>query len=54
MKWIYIDDGDTLYNTYKCSCCGTYITVDAERICDIGFIIDDFKYCLNCGDKRDD
>jgi hypothetical protein len=45
----------TLYTTHTSAVvAGTYITVDAERICDIGFIIDDFKYCLNCGDKRDD
>ena len=48
-KWIYSDNGDIIYDSYYCSCCHQYITVDAERKCDIGFIIDDFNYCQNCG-----
>ena len=48
-KWIYSDDDDPLYDSYFCSCCHRYITVDAERKCDIGFIIDDFDFCPHCG-----
>ena len=55
-KWIYSDDDDPLYDSYFCSCCHRYITVDAERKCDIGFIIDDFDFCPYCGsyNKGDD
>lgn len=48
-KWIYSDDDGVIYDSYYCSCCHQYITVDAERKCDIGFIIDDFDFCLSCG-----
>ena len=48
-KWIYSDDDEPLYDSYFCSCCHRYITVDAERKCDIGFIIDDFDFCPHCG-----
>ena len=55
--WIYIDDDNWIYDTYKCPWCGKEITVDAEtkslsrRRSDIGFTIEDMKYCPNCGEK---
>lgn len=54
-KWIYSDDDGVIYDSYYCSCCHQYITVDAERKCDIGFIIDDFDFCPSCGaDMREE
>lgn len=52
--WIYIDDGDEKYATYRCSHCHKEVTVDAERICDIGFVIEDLKRCLECGAKMEE
>ncbi len=49
--WIYIDDDNWIYDTYKCPWCGKEITVDPERRSDIGFTIEDMKYCPNCGEK---
>ena len=49
--WIYIDDFNWMYDTYKCPWCGKEITVDTERRSDIGFTIEDMKYCPNCGEK---
>ena len=48
-EWIYVDDDRDIYDTYYCTSCHRYITVDAERKCDIGFIIEDMQYCPLCG-----
>ena len=48
-RWRCDDDDSLIYDTYTCSECKKQITVDAKRECDIGFIIDDFKFCPNCG-----
>ena len=53
-KWIYQDDGTMTYDSYKCSECGKIITVDAERVCDIGFVIEDMRFCPNCGSFNGD
>lgn len=47
--WIYLDNDELRYDSYRCSSCNRSITVDAERKDDIGFIIEDMKYCPNCG-----
>lgn len=47
--WIDIDTDDCNYNTIKCSCCHKTFTIDAEVVCDIGFIKSDLKFCPNCG-----
>ena len=47
--WIYKDDDEWRYDSYWCSECHHEITVDAERKDDIGFTIEDMKYCNNCG-----
>lgn len=52
--WIYIDDDNWIYDSYKCPWCGKEITVDAETSrSDIGFTIEDMKYCPNCGAKME-
>ena len=54
-KWIYHDDDDWRVDTYHCSECRNIITVDSERRDDIGFTIDDMKWCNNCGaDMREE
>ena len=52
-KWIYMDNDGTRYDDYKCSACNKTITVDAERCCDIGFVIEDMCFCPNCGAKME-
>lgn len=52
-KWVYHDDDGMRYDDYHCSVCRKLFTVDAERIDDICFVIDDLKYCPNCGAKMD-
>ena len=47
--WIYIDDDNLKYDSFMCSECHKSITVDAKRTDDIGFVIDDMKFCPNCG-----
>lgn len=49
--WIYLDNDELRYDSYRCSNCNRSITVDAERKDDIGFIIEDMKYCPCCGTK---
>ena len=49
MRWIPIDDESNIYDEYKCPDCHHYYTVDAERKCDIGFVIEDLRFCPNCG-----
>ena len=48
-KWIFMDSDDMRYDSYRCSNCWNEITVDPKRVCDIGFVIEDFNYCPNCG-----
>ena len=52
-KWIAIDSDDICYDHYKCSNCLCEISVDSKRICDVGFTIEDFDYCLQCGAKME-
>lgn len=52
-KWIAVDSDDMNYDHYKCSNCWCEISVDCKRICDIGFTIEDFDYCLQCGAKME-
>ena len=49
--WIHIDDDNLVYDSFWCSECHKSITVDAKRTDDIGFVIDDMKFCPNCGVK---
>lgn len=49
--WIYLDNDELRYDSYRCSNCNRSITVDAERKDDIGFIIEDMNYCPCCGAK---
>lgn len=53
-RWIYHDDDDMRYDDYHCSVCRKLFTVDAERIDDICFVIDDLKYCPNCGARMEE
>lgn len=48
-RWIRKDDDSERYDSYWCDQCHHEITVDAKRFCDIGFVIEDFKFCLKCG-----
>ena len=48
-EWMYIDDDDPLYDSYRCTVCGKVFTVDFERRDDIGFVIEDLDFCPNCG-----
>ena len=50
-RWIYSDDAEIIYDTYWCSECRRYITVDHKRTDDIGFVIEDMDYCPRCGAK---
>ena len=52
-RWIAVDSDDMIYDHYKCSNCWCEISVDSKRICDIGFTIEDFNYCPNCGAKME-
>lgn len=47
--WIYLDNDELRYDSYRCSNCNRSITVDAKRKDDIGFIIEDMEYCPYCG-----
>lgn len=48
-EWIGLDSISDAYDEYCCPFCGKDIVVDTQYICDIGFTIEDFKFCLNCG-----
>lgn len=48
-QWISFDSDSERYDDIECSTCGKRFTVDADRYCDIGFIVGDLKYCPNCG-----
>lgn len=48
-RWIGKDSDSEMYDSYWCDQCHHEITVDAKRFCDIGFVIEDFKFCPNCG-----
>lgn len=49
--WILCDEPKVVNPVYKCSNCCKKITVDKPLCIDIGFWIDEFKWCLNCGAK---
>ena len=53
-KWFYVDDDNQRYDTYQCSECRRHITVDVASVDDIGFTIEDMKYCPNCGSYNGD
>lgn len=48
-RWISYDSDSERYDDIRCSNCGKNFTVDAERYCDIGFVVVDLKFCPNCG-----
>jgi PHP family Zn ribbon phosphoesterase len=48
-KWIGFDTDAEKYDDIMCSNCKKHFTVDAYRWCDIGFTVDDLKFCPNCG-----
>ena len=48
-KWIHLDDDAIMTDTCKCSVCKKEFTVDAYRLCDIGFVVEDLRFCPNCG-----
>ena len=50
-NWVTLDSDSEIYEDIKCPFCGHTFTVDVERMCDIGFIREDLKYCPNCGVK---
>lgn len=52
-RWIIFDSDKEKYDDIKCSNCKMNFTVDAYRWCDIGFTVDDLKYCPNCGLKME-
>ena len=47
--WVYVDDCEELYDTYWCSNCHNEITVNAEKICDMVFVIEEMESCPKCG-----
>lgn len=48
-RWIDFDSDAEKYDDVMCSNCKKNFTVDAYRWCDIGFTVDDLKFCPNCG-----
>ena len=52
--WIRWREPKVTNPVYKCSNCEFDITVDEAPNIDIGFWIEDFKYCLHCGAKMDE
>ena len=52
--WVRWREPNVTKSVYKCSNCGFDITVDEAPNIDIGFWIEDFKYCLHCGAKMDE
>ena len=52
-KWIHLDSMDERHDELRCPFCHKDFTVDAYRICDIGFTAEDLKHCPNCGAKME-
>ena len=48
-EWIDLDSDTEEYDDIMCSNCKQSFMVDAYRWCDIGFTVDDLKFCPNCG-----
>ena len=48
-RWIDLDSDRERYDDVMCSNCKKTFMVDAYRWCDIGFTVDDLKFCPNCG-----
>ena len=48
-KWIFYDTESDIHDDIQCPFCKTRFMVDAERIFDIGFTVDDLLYCPHCG-----
>ena len=48
-EWLIFDDESDLYVDVKCSSCRKIYTVDSYKRDDIGFTIEDLKFCPNCG-----
>lgn len=52
--WINLDSDEENYDDIRCSNCGMSFTVDAYGWCDIGFTVDDLKFCPNCGARMEE
>lgn len=52
-KWIYVEDGDRIRDTYRCSKCNKKIKVDNFWTTDLGIDIQDMKYCPHCGKQME-
>ena len=48
-EWFVFDGESDLYVDIKCSYCRKVYTVDSYKRDDIGFTIEDLKFCPNCG-----
>ena len=48
-EWFVFDGESDLYVDIKCSYCQKVYTVDSYKRDDIGFTIEDLKFCPNCG-----
>ena len=48
-EWLIFDGESDLYVDIKCSYCRKVYTVDSYKRDDIGFTIEDLKFCPNCG-----
>ena len=53
-KWIHLDSMDERHDELRCPFCHKDFTVDAYRMCDIGFTAEDLKHCPNCGARMEE
>lgn len=52
-RWMFYDSESDIYNDIGCPFCKKTFTVDAYRRDDIGFTVDDLRFCPNCGAKME-